>query len=175
MQRHLRSGGSRLTCPAMKLRALFFVSLAATVSFGGPGPSLLAQYSNGGSTPAPAPAASAQKAADQPALTIPGLTIPRASGGFLGLQIDDNSNFKLSFYDAHKKPTAPDMASATLHWTPLGKKEIIFVSLTPASDGVSLTSERFIQKPWSFKLYISLFAQSTSSTAAENYIVDFSQ
>ena len=168
MQRHLRSGGRRLTCSAMKLRALFFTSLVI-VSLGGLGPSLVAQ--NAGSTSNQSPSNSAKA----PAQTIPGLTIPRANGGFLGLQIDDSSNFKLSFYDAHKKPMAPDMASATLHWTPLGKKEIIFVSLTPASDGVSLTSERFIQKPWSFKLYISLFAQSTSSTAAENYIVDFSQ
>ncbi|HZP61603.1 MAG TPA: hypothetical protein VFB27_14860 [Opitutaceae bacterium] len=106
--------------------------------------------------------------------SIPGSVVTRTNGGFLSLSIDENNNFRMLFFDAKRKPAAPDVASATLHWTPLGKKEIVFVSLTPGGDGMSLASPRFIQKPFSFKLYVSLFAQG-SKDAVENYIVDFSQ
>ena len=153
----------------MKLPAPFFAFLFVAVSLGGAAPSS-AQTTT---SPKQNPSSAAGDKADQPA-TIPGLTIPRSNGGFLGLQIDDQSNFKLTFYNAQKKPVAPDVASATLRWVPHGKRGIDFVSLTPGEDGVSLTSPRFIQKPWMFHLFIALFAQG-SNDPVENYTVDFSQ
>lgn len=156
----------------MKLRALFFTALLGAVSPGGLGPSLLAQ--NAGSNAKQNSSDTGNKSADQPAAAISGLTIARDNGTFLGLQIDENNNFKLSFYDAKKKPMAPDVASATLHWTPPGKRGIEFVSLTPDSDGKSLTSPRFIPKPWSFHLFIALFAEG-SNDPVENYVKDFNQ
>ncbi|HTQ30779.1 MAG TPA: hypothetical protein VMI53_06175 [Opitutaceae bacterium] len=114
------------------------------------------------------------KSAPEPEAKVPDFVIPRTNGGYLSLKIDENSNFKLSFYDAKKKLMTPDVASASLRWTPVGKKQIMFVSLTPDEDGKSLVAARFIQKPWAFKLFIGLFAEG-SNDPVENYIVDFSQ
>src|SRR5438874_475662 len=92
--------------------------------------------------PAPAPVAA-------PEPKISGQTLTRLQGGFLGLEIDPNGNFKLSFYDAKKKHLAPDVTSATIRWTPAGKRGIEFALLTPSSDGTALACSKLIQKPWS--------------------------
>ena len=51
----------------------------------------------------------------EPEPIIPGLTIPRGNGTFLGLEVA-GGNFKLSFYDKKKKPVAPDVSRATARW-----------------------------------------------------------
>jgi hypothetical protein len=156
----------------MKLRALFLKSLFAAASLGVMG-SLHGQ-GYGSVNPNTKPPDAEKTPDNKAAANISGLVIPRANGGFLGLQLDDNGNFKLSFYDAKKKPTAPDVASGTIRWTPAGKKGILFVGLDQGSDGVSLASPKIVQKPWAFKLTLLLFAQGNDNPV-ETYSVDFSQ
>jgi hypothetical protein len=149
----------------MKLRALFAKSLflAASLSIAGP---LLAQ-----GTPAP----NSSDATGKPAVKheIPGVTIPRANGGFLGLEIDGNSNFKLSFYDKDKAPVAVDVGFATIRWHSSLTKTIEFVGLTPGSDGTFLASPRVIRRPWTFKLTILLFVAGNNDPV-ETYAIDYS-
>jgi hypothetical protein len=144
----------------MKLRALFvqLLFLAASLSITGP---LLAQDSSA--------------AAKTPAVKheIPGVTIPRDKGGFLGLEIDSNSNFKLSFYDKDKIPVAADLGLATIRWHDSNTTQIEFVALNPGGDGKCLTSPRVIRRPWTFKLTILLFAAGNAEPA-ESYTIDYS-
>ena len=117
------------------------------------------------------PAATQQPA--EPELQIAGITIARTKGGFLGILVE-NGNFKLSFYDAKKKPTQVDVARATARWPvkyKLGDERTV---LNPSSDGLALTSGTFVRPPFVFKLYLALFAEG-SDDAVENYVIDFRQ
>jgi hypothetical protein len=151
----------------MKLRALFAKSffLAASLSITGP---LLAQ-----GMPAPNSSDAAKPPAAKVKHEIPGVTIPRDNGGFLGLEIDRNSNFKLSFYDKDKAPVAADVGLATMRWHDSNTVKIEFVSLNPGGDGKCLTSPRVIRRPWTFKLTILLFAAGNNDPV-ESYTVDYS-
>jgi hypothetical protein len=104
---------------------------------------------------------------------IPGLTIVRAKGGFLGLVVE-NSNFKLSFYDGKKKPVPVDVTRATarwpVHYTVYDERTV----LNPSADGMALTSTKFVRPPYQFKLYLTLITEG-SSEAPEDYVIDFSQ
>jgi hypothetical protein len=151
----------------MKLRALFITSLFMTASLSITGP-LLAQ-----SKSAQPSSDAAKKPAAKVKHEIPGMTIPRANGGFLGLEIDSNSNFKLSFYDKDKAPVAADLSLATIRWHSSNTKSIEFVGLTPGCDGKCLSSPRVIRRPWTFSLSILLFAAG-SNNPAESYTVDYS-
>jgi hypothetical protein len=150
---------------SMKLRALFAKSffLAASLSITG---LLLAQGTS---------ASNSSDATKKPAVKheIPGVTIARANGGFLGLEIDSNSNFKLSFYDKDKAPIATDLSLATIRWHDSNTTKIEFVALNPGDDGKSLTSPRVIRRPWNFKLTILLFAAGNNDPV-ESYTVDYS-
>jgi hypothetical protein len=158
-----RRPGVKLT--GMKLRALFAKSLflAASLSIAGP---LLAQ-----GTPAPNSSGETKKPAVKH--EIPGLTVPRANGGFLGIEIDGNSNFKISFYDKDKAPIVADVALATVRWHASTMKSVEFVGLTPGCEGKCLTSPRVIRRPWTFTLTILLFAAG-SNNPVESYTVDYS-
>jgi len=152
----------------MKLRTMFVVKslfLAASLSLPGP---LLAQY---------ALAQNLSDAAKNLVATasheIPGVTIPRANGGFLGLEIDGNSNFKLSFYNKDKAPATADLSFATIRWHSSNTKKIEFVALNPGGDGKCLTSPKVIIRPWMFQLTILLFAAGKNDPA-ESYTVDYS-
>jgi hypothetical protein len=155
----------------MKLRALFIKSLFLAASLSVTGPWLV--RSMYGDTPAPNSSGAAKKPADKVKHEIPGFTIARPNGGYLGLEIDDNSNFKLSFYDKDKTPVAPDVALATIRWHPNNVKVLEFFSLTPSGDGKCLTSPRAVRRPWVFKLAILLFAAGNNDPV-ESYSVDFS-
>jgi hypothetical protein len=114
---------------------------------------------------------------EEPPAKIEGMEIARGEAGFLGLQIADTT-FKLSFYDAKKKPIAADVTRAVLRWNPKYQKNDERVVLERSDDGKSLTSPRTIRPPHNFKLYITLFkepAPGTEAVAAENYVVDFAQ
>jgi hypothetical protein len=109
----------------------------------------------------------------EPEPQIAGITIARTKGGFLGILVE-NGNFKLSFYDAKKKPTQVDVARATARWPvkyKLGDERTV---LNPAGDGMTLTSGTFVRPPLVFKLYLALFAEG-SDDAVENYVIDFRQ
>jgi hypothetical protein len=111
---------------------------------------------------------------------IPGIVIPRTSGGYLGLTLE-NSNFKLSFYDAKKKPAKADVVRATARWQAQYKIADERAVLNPTSDGMALASNKFVRPPYVFKLYLTLFKESGASeessegaaTTTEPYLVDF--
>ncbi|HXC02005.1 MAG TPA: hypothetical protein VNU49_05085 [Opitutaceae bacterium] len=149
----------------MKLRVLFAKSLflAASLSITGP---LLAQ-----ATSAPKPSDTTKKPAVKH--EIPGVTVPRDNGGFLGVEIDHNSNLKISFYDKDKAPVVADVALATVRWHDSTTTKIEFVALNPSDDQKCLTSPRVIRRPWNFNLTILLFAAGNNNPV-ESYTVDYS-
>jgi hypothetical protein len=107
---------------------------------------------------------------------IEGLTIPHGDG-FMGLQIVDGM-FKLSFYDAKKKPIAPDVKRAAFRWSVPYQRQPERDILSPS--GKMLTSEKVVRPPYQFKLFITLFKTDSDNYEAtdgsiENLTVDFSQ
>ncbi len=103
--------------------------------------------------------------------TIAGMTIARANGHFLGLEVADNV-FKLTTYNAHKKPEKTEITSAVLHWPVHYQPNEERTMLTASDDGTFLTSEKAVRAPLSFKLYIALFVAGTPDPV-ESYVVDF--
>lgn len=130
--------------------------------------------------PTKAGAGTAKKADDkakkeEPPAKIDGIEISRGAKGYMGIQIV-NSTFKLSFYDAKKKPIAPDVARATLRWDPKYKVGDERVVLNPSEK--ALTSPKNIRPPYNFKLFITLFkepAEGADPVVSENYTIDFRQ
>lgn len=102
---------------------------------------------------------------------IPGVTIPRGDK-FLGLAIR-NGNFQLSFYDADKKPTEPDVKRAALRWPVVYRLLDEHTLLTPAADGKSLTSSKVVKGPYYFKVYLTLLPSGTDDETGESFVVDF--
>ena len=107
---------------------------------------------------------------------IDGMEIARG-GGFLGLQIV-NGTFKLSFYNAKKKPVAPDVASAAFRWNVNYQKVPERTILAPS--GTALVSDKTVKPPYNFKLFVTLFkdagaAADGSEAGGESFTVDFSQ
>jgi len=107
---------------------------------------------------------------------IEGIEIARAKGGFLGVQIVDSS-FKITFYDAKKKPVAADVVRALLRWDPkykVGQERLV---LNRSDDGKSLASPRNIRPPYLFKLTIVLLQEAAGTedgtAAGETYVIDF--
>ena len=115
-------------------------------------------------------AKSPAKKAAEPAAQIEGVVIARSSG-FLGLKISDN-HFVLTFYDAAKKKTAPDVARAALRWPVKYQRFDERAVLEASGDGVSLSAQKFVRPPHNFTVFISLFAEG-SDDAAENYTVGY--
>lgn len=114
----------------------------------------------------------AVKAGDEePMGKVDGLEIARADG-FLGLRLTAQNRFVLGFYDAKKKAVAPNVARATLRWSVHYQPQDERTVLNPAGDGLTLTSGKFVRPPHHFKLFISLYGESTDQ-ALESYVVDF--
>ena len=101
---------------------------------------------------------------------IDGMEIARGSG-FLGLQIVDGA-FKLSFYDAKKKPVAPDVASVSFRWSVPYQKQPERTLLSPS--GKALVSDKTVKPPYSFKLFVTMF-KTEGEENPESFTVDFSQ
>ncbi len=166
----LAARGLRPKLIGMKLRALFAKCLFLAASLSIPGP-LLVQVMHG-DTPVQNPSVAAKTPTAKVKHEIPGVTIPRDNGGFLGVEIDSNSNFKVSFYDKDKVPVAIDVASATIRWHSSNTKKQEFVALSPGGDGKSLTSSKIVRRPWTFTLSILLFVAGNNN-ATETYTVDY--
>lgn len=122
----------------------------------------------------------AKKADDTPG-KIEGMEIARG-GGFMGLQIV-NGTFKLSFYDAKKKPVKSDVVRAAFRWAVNYQKQPERSILSPGGGPNSLVSDKTVKPPYSFKLFITLFktdadayaADGAADVGAENLTVDFTQ
>jgi hypothetical protein len=158
----------------MKLNPSWMKALLVAVSLGAAVP-LVAQNTPAGG----APKAGAGKGAAAPAAKkeaepkINGIVLTRPKGGYLGLTLEGN-NFKLSFYDAKKKPAQVDMARATARWPVHYSAFDERTVLNPNAEGTALTSPKYVRPPYAFKLYLSLFAAG-SEQAAESYVIDFHQ
>ena len=123
----------------------------------------------------PAPKKDEKKKEDEMG-KIDGMEIKRGSG-FMGLQIVDGT-FKLSFYDAKKKPVKPDVARAAFRWNVNYQKapERTILSVS----GTALVSDKTVKPPYNFKLFVTLFKDAgegyeASDAGAENLTIDFSQ
>lgn len=102
---------------------------------------------------------------------IPGQTIVRENGTFLGLEVV-GGNFKLSFYDQKKKPMAADVTRATARWNntrgPGDNRTVL------NSSGNALVGSKFVYPPYNFNLYITLLVgDDDDSKAVESFVVPF--
>jgi hypothetical protein len=102
---------------------------------------------------------------------IPGVTIPRANGGFLGLEVA-GGNFKLSFYDKKKKPAKVDVSRATAKWpnprAPGDNRTVLNVS------GMALVGAKPVVPPYNFTVYLTLLqGEGAEAKAVESYVVAF--
>lgn len=137
-----------------------------------------AQMTPGKDASQPVPAAPAKpdakkapaKKKEEPPATVDGLAIPRAEGGFLGLQVV-NGNFALTFYDAKKKKIPPDVTRAVLHWPSKYQQLDERTVLNPTGPN-SLGSEKVVRPPLTFKLFISLYVEGKEDSV-ESYTIDY--
>ena len=125
------------------------------------------------STPAAnTPAKKDDKKKPAPEPIIPGLTIARANGTFLGLEVA-GGNFKLSFYDKKKKPMAPDVSRATARWpnrrSDAGDNRTV---LNPG--GNALVGAKPVVPPFNFLVRLTLLqGEGDDTKTVESYAVDF--
>lgn len=156
----------------MKIRSLLALGLLAFLppAFGQGDEEIAVPKPTPTPTPIPTPTKVPTKK-PEPLGVIEGVTIPRGSG-FLGIAVV-GGNFRLSFYDAKKKPVAPDVLRATLRWSVNYQPRDERLVLNPSADGKSLTSPKGIRPPLAFKLYITLIAEGTAEGAGETFQVDF--
>lgn len=158
-----RTAGTLLRMSAMFPRLAVTFLLAATLASAANAPRSGAQPS--------AVAPKSDHRSVEPIGKVDGLSIPRPSGGFLGLQIVNN-HFVLSFYNAKQRKTAPDVARATVRWPVKYQPNDDRAVLNPGSDGTSLTSGKTVRPPHTFKVALSLFVEG-SEDAVESYSVDY--
>ena len=105
---------------------------------------------------------------------IEGQEIARKDGGYLGLMIAEGK-FKLSFYDKEKKPIAPDVKMAVMRWSPTYQRSDERVVLSAAGKN-TMSSERVIRPPYSFKLFMTLLKDAAEGDpVGETFVVDFRQ
>lgn len=102
---------------------------------------------------------------------IDGLEIPRGAG-FMGIQIVGGV-FKLTTYDARKKPAAADFTRVALRWNPSNQKAPERALLVPGGGLGSFTSEKIVKPPYAFKLFITLIKGDGDDAPVENFTVDF--
>ena len=126
---------------------------------------------------ATAPAKAEKKTApaaakEEPEGHIAGIAVPRSSGGFLGLEIV-GGNFKLSFYDAKKKPVPVDVARAAARWDNKQKLGSDFTVLNPASDNLSLVGAKFVRPPYTFIVFLTLLNEA--GEGVESYPINMMQ
>ncbi len=111
----------------------------------------------------------AETAAEEAAPTLPGTVVQRKNGTFLSVTIE-NTAFKVTFYDAKKKPMDPDVARAAARWDPKNKIGREHRVLNLSDDGKSLVSP-VIRPPYNFKLFLVLLSEE--GEAVENFVIDF--
>ena len=103
--------------------------------------------------------------------TILGVTIPRADGTFLGLEVVD-TKFKLSFYNKKKKPANMDVTRATARWPnvrgPGDNRTVLNGS------GTFLVGAKPVVPPYTFNVYLTLLkGDGDDEKAVESFVVQF--
>jgi hypothetical protein len=109
---------------------------------------------------------------EEPEGTISGIAIARASGGWLGVEVRDHT-FRLTFYDAKKKPVAADVSSAVLRWPVRYQPNDERTQLLPTEDPSVLASTYWVKGPLTFKLHVTLLSDGKTDTPPESYVIDF--
>ncbi len=119
------------------------------------------------------PASKTPPPAEEKEPEIPGVTIERPDGTFLGLEVVDGK-FKLSFYDEKKKAVPVNVTRATARWPdPRGPGDNRTV-LNPAGDGKSLVGIKFVTPPLNFRLFLTLVVgEGDNAKAVETHFVLF--
>jgi hypothetical protein len=114
------------------------------------------------------PAAPAKKKEEVP--KIPGQTISRPDGTFLGLEYA-GGQLKLSFYDKKKKAVAPNVTRATASWpNPRNVTGSNRAVLNP--EGKSLVGNKPILPPYTYIVRLSLLqGDGDDAQVVENYAV----
>jgi hypothetical protein len=127
--------------------------------------------------PAPSAATAQAQKAEAPEPTIDGYVISRANGGFLGVTMNGLS-MRVAFYDAKKKPVAPDVARALARFRlPAAPSEEIRSILNLGGDGVSLVSLPQFRRPLTYNVrmaFISADGQEDTQ-AGEAYAFNLNQ
>jgi len=118
-----------------------------------------------------APAKKEEKAKVEKEPVIPGTTIARPNGTFLGLEVV-GVNFKLSFYDKKKKPMAPDVTRALARWPNTRGSGDNRTVLNPS--GNSFMGTKPVIPPFTFNVFLTLLqGDGDEAKAVENYVVPF--
>ena len=119
------------------------------------------------------------KVEEEPVIT--GFVIPRDKGGYVALTLENN-NFKLSFYDAKKKPVKADVTRVRARWSANYKVGNVRTILNLTPDGMALISNYFVRPPYIFRIYLTFLTEiggddesggEHEQTAGEHYVVDF--
>lgn len=115
-------------------------------------------------TKAPVPAATDPKKETIPA--IPGLTLTRGDGRFLGVEMQ-GVQMKVTFYDAKKKKVAADAVRISAHWRDVGKDRNTV--LLPGAPEV-LISPAVLRKPHDYR--VTLVLMGPDDTVLETFHVN---
>lgn len=120
-------------------------------------------------SPAKKTEAQVEKKAEEP--KIPGTSVLRADGTYLGLEVV-GGNFKLTFYDKKKKPMAPTVTRATARWpnprSPGDNRTVLNVS------GNALVGSKPVLPPFTFNVYLTLLqGEGAEAKAVESLVVPF--
>ncbi len=106
---------------------------------------------------------------------IKGIEVERHDGrGFLGVDLENNA-FKISFYDAEKKPVPADVARVAARWNVTYQPAPERTLLTPTADGMALASLKIVRPPHQFRLFLTLLnaAADGSDQVVETHMVEF--
>ncbi len=107
----------------------------------------------------------------EPERKIPGITLTRANGTLLGLEIV-GGKFKLSFYDAKKKPMAVDVTRATARWPNLKSATTGDYRTVLNPSGTALIGERPVVPPFAFNVYLNLIqGEGETAKSVEAFVV----
>ena len=100
-----------------------------------------------------------------------GMEIARGTG-FLGIQIT-NGVFKLTAYDAKKKPVAADFTRVALRWQPTNVKSPERTLLVPSGGVGVFSSDKIVKPPHQFRLFVTLIKGDGDDAPVENFTVEF--
>ena len=102
---------------------------------------------------------------------IPGITLTRANGSLLGLEIV-GGKLKLSFYTAKKKPMAVDVTRANARWPNLKSATTGDYRTVLNGSGTALIGERPIMPPFAFNVYVNLIqGEGETAKTVESFVV----
>lgn len=124
----------------------------------------LAAAGIGSARPTPTPT-------EEPEGTVSGTAVARSQGGWLGVEIKDRT-FRVTFYNAKKKPVPADVTSIILWWPVHYQPNAERTELLPSGDPSVLASSYAVKGPLVFKLHIALLVEGKTD-APESYVIDF--